>query len=239
MSGILRSKQGCWTCRLRKKKCDETRPQCSSCESLQITCYGYGAKPQWMDNGEREQAMIEDFKRRIRTTSRQKHRKSPPEARRPDRHHQQQQQQQQQPVLIAMRPEPADFALGNCDKNDHGDGRRTSYSPSTGMISHSSATNDAAVAPFQHSSASSPVTIASSESGRPVKKKKKKNCPLLLNQMSLLWRLLTHWCFLFFSFRTPRLPPPRHCRPLPPRRLPLLRPLIHEIRCSSCTSSIR
>ncbi|KAG6001082.1 hypothetical protein E4U54_001185 [Claviceps lovelessii] len=167
MSGILRSKQGCWTCRLRKKKCDETRPQCSSCESLQITCYGYGAKPQWMDNGEREQAMIEDFKRRIRTTSRQKHRKSPPEARRPDRHHQQQQQQQQQPVLIAMRPEPADFALGNCDKNDHGDGRRTSYSPSTGMISHSSATNDAAVAPFQHSSASSPVTIASSESGRP------------------------------------------------------------------------
>jgi len=53
-----RSIYGCWTCRVRKKKCDENRPVCSTCVSLKITCYGYCDKPVWMDNGplQREQA---------------------------------------------------------------------------------------------------------------------------------------------------------------------------------------
>lgn len=54
-----RSTQGCWTCRLRKKKCDENHPACFRCTSLGITCDGYGPRPFWMDRGElqRQQAL--------------------------------------------------------------------------------------------------------------------------------------------------------------------------------------
>lgn len=72
MSGQLRSKQGCWTCRLRKKKCDEGRPHCSTCESLSITCYGFGPKPDWMDAGEKERAMAVSLKQIVKSTSRRK-----------------------------------------------------------------------------------------------------------------------------------------------------------------------
>jgi hypothetical protein len=72
MSAVLRSKQGCWTCRLRKKKCDERRDICTTCESLTITCYGYGAKPGWMDNGEKERAMANSIKQIVKHTSRRK-----------------------------------------------------------------------------------------------------------------------------------------------------------------------
>lgn len=53
-----RSTHGCWTCRLRKKKCDENHPSCFRCTSLQIICDGYGPRPYWMDRGDlqREQA---------------------------------------------------------------------------------------------------------------------------------------------------------------------------------------
>lgn len=72
MSGPLRSKQGCWTCRLRRKKCDERHPTCSTCDSLSITCYGYGAKPDWMDAGEKEKAMANSIKAIVKHTSRRK-----------------------------------------------------------------------------------------------------------------------------------------------------------------------
>jgi hypothetical protein len=72
MSGPLRSKQGCWTCRLRKKKCTEGRPLCSICTSLSITCYGYGPRPDWMDGGERERAVTNDLKEIVKHTSRRK-----------------------------------------------------------------------------------------------------------------------------------------------------------------------
>ena len=72
MSGPLRSKQGCWTCRLRRKKCDEGRPQCSTCESLSITCYGFGPKPDWMDGGEKERAVAHGLKEIVKHTARRK-----------------------------------------------------------------------------------------------------------------------------------------------------------------------
>ncbi|EPE27447.1 Zn2/Cys6 DNA-binding protein [Glarea lozoyensis ATCC 20868] len=72
MTSVLRSKQGCWTCRLRKKKCDERRDICTTCESLTITCYGYGAKPDWMDGGEKERAMGNSIKQIVKHTSRRK-----------------------------------------------------------------------------------------------------------------------------------------------------------------------
>lgn len=74
----LRSKQGCWTCRLRKKKCDETRPLCSTCSSLSITCYAYGPKPAWMDDPEQERRVVAGFKDIVRHTSR--HRPGKPTA---------------------------------------------------------------------------------------------------------------------------------------------------------------
>lgn len=68
-----RSTHGCWTCRLRKKKCDENHPSCSRCTSLQIACDGYGPRPYWMDRGDlqREQArykthIIAQFKTAMR-----------------------------------------------------------------------------------------------------------------------------------------------------------------------------
>ncbi|KAH8589386.1 fungal-specific transcription factor domain-containing protein [Bisporella sp. PMI_857] len=72
MSAPLRSKQGCWTCRLRKKKCDEGRPHCSTCESLSITCYGFGPKPDWMNNKEKEKAVVNSLKEIVKHTSRRK-----------------------------------------------------------------------------------------------------------------------------------------------------------------------
>lgn len=72
MPGPLRNSRGCWTCRVRKKKCDECRDQCSTCTSLSITCYGYGPRPEWVDNGERERAMKESFKETVKHASRSK-----------------------------------------------------------------------------------------------------------------------------------------------------------------------
>ena len=45
----IRSTKGCWTCRLRKKKCDEVCPGCLRCASVNIDCH-YGVKPQWIED---------------------------------------------------------------------------------------------------------------------------------------------------------------------------------------------
>ncbi len=70
MSGPLRSKQGCWTCRVRKKKCDESRPVCSTCESLSIPCYGFGARPDWIGDHDKEREVLNGFKEIVKHTSR-------------------------------------------------------------------------------------------------------------------------------------------------------------------------
>jgi C6 transcription factor Pro1 len=83
MSGPLRSKQGCWTCRLRKKKCDEGRPHCSTCESLSITCYGFGPKPDWMNDGEKERAVANSLIEIVKHTPRRKSKTQFPKQRNP------------------------------------------------------------------------------------------------------------------------------------------------------------
>ena len=46
----IRSNRGCWTCRLRRKKCDEGRsPGCLRCASVGVHCH-YGTKPRWIDD---------------------------------------------------------------------------------------------------------------------------------------------------------------------------------------------
>ncbi|KAH8658415.1 fungal-specific transcription factor domain-containing protein [Xylariales sp. PMI_506] len=57
-----RKTTGCWTCRARKKKCDDGRPSCASCTFRGITCYGYGIKPHWMDGGILEKDMMDSMK---------------------------------------------------------------------------------------------------------------------------------------------------------------------------------
>lgn len=42
-----RSRTGCWTCRARRKKCDEKRPSCTPCERRSIQCGGYSPRLKW------------------------------------------------------------------------------------------------------------------------------------------------------------------------------------------------
>lgn len=50
-SGVTRTRTGCWTCRARRKKCDETRPTCLACRSLNLQCEGYGVRLKWATRG--------------------------------------------------------------------------------------------------------------------------------------------------------------------------------------------
>jgi C6 transcription factor Pro1 len=65
MSGT-KSWSGCWTCRLRHKKCDEEYPQCMTCSSLLITCHYSREKPPWMDNGPGQEEMVEKLKQEVK-----------------------------------------------------------------------------------------------------------------------------------------------------------------------------
>lgn len=54
MPSSQRTKSGCWTCRLRRKKCLEGGPPCANCAARDIRCHGYGPKPDWKDRGDKE-----------------------------------------------------------------------------------------------------------------------------------------------------------------------------------------
>lgn len=60
------SRGGCWTCRIRRKKCDEEddhEGRCSTCRRLKLDCLGWSPRrPEWM----RDKAAVEDYKRRIK-----------------------------------------------------------------------------------------------------------------------------------------------------------------------------
>ncbi|KAG2368015.1 hypothetical protein BDR07DRAFT_183061 [Suillus spraguei] len=51
-SNFVRAKSGCYTCRIRRKKCDEqVSPDgnCQTCIRLRLQCLGFGAKrPEWL-----------------------------------------------------------------------------------------------------------------------------------------------------------------------------------------------
>ena len=57
---------GCWTCRLRRKKCDRRQPICETCNGLRITCHFQPSKPEWMDGGERQDEMLQELKREVK-----------------------------------------------------------------------------------------------------------------------------------------------------------------------------
>jgi hypothetical protein len=65
-NSTIRSSNGCWTCRLRRKKCDEKHPVCDTCAALHITCHYSQDKPEWMDGGVRQEEMAERLKREVK-----------------------------------------------------------------------------------------------------------------------------------------------------------------------------
>lgn len=72
MSHKVRSNAGCWTCRLRRKKCDERRPVCDGCGALEITCHFEDEKPEWMDGGPRQKAMADKIKLQVKKQASQR-----------------------------------------------------------------------------------------------------------------------------------------------------------------------
>ncbi|OBA19056.1 hypothetical protein METBIDRAFT_33673 [Metschnikowia bicuspidata var. bicuspidata NRRL YB-4993] len=44
-----RNFNGCWTCRIRKIKCDATRPKCQRCQKANLECKGYKVVLAWAD----------------------------------------------------------------------------------------------------------------------------------------------------------------------------------------------
>ncbi|KIM99294.1 hypothetical protein OIDMADRAFT_43237 [Oidiodendron maius Zn] len=65
----MKSYDGCWTCRLRKKRCDEIRPVCRNCSALQITCHFGNEKPSWMDGGFGQKEKAEEVKREVKSAA--------------------------------------------------------------------------------------------------------------------------------------------------------------------------
>ncbi|KLT40037.1 hypothetical protein CC85DRAFT_165168 [Cutaneotrichosporon oleaginosum] len=63
-----RSKAGCLTCRLRKKRCDETRPTCAACTRLGLECIGYGQRPAWMARREAVADAVADIRKAMAAT---------------------------------------------------------------------------------------------------------------------------------------------------------------------------
>ncbi|KAJ6442812.1 C6 transcription factor [Purpureocillium lavendulum] len=61
-----RSSGGCWTCRVRRKKCAENKPECDTCRALEITCYFQDEKPEWMDGGPKQKEMGEAIKAQVK-----------------------------------------------------------------------------------------------------------------------------------------------------------------------------
>ncbi|KNB17026.1 hypothetical protein FOXG_15183 [Fusarium oxysporum f. sp. lycopersici 4287] len=57
---------GCWTCKLRHRKCDLQIPACRECTDRCIPCHGYGSKPTWMDGSAAEHEELERIKRAVK-----------------------------------------------------------------------------------------------------------------------------------------------------------------------------
>lgn len=63
---MQRSSTGCWTCKLRHRKCDELRPICQECRARQLQCHGYGDRPTWLNDERQVQAEMSRIKRAVK-----------------------------------------------------------------------------------------------------------------------------------------------------------------------------
>ncbi|KAL8419630.1 hypothetical protein RB594_002714 [Gaeumannomyces avenae] len=55
-----RSRTGCYTCRLRRKKCDEGQPMCTACKHLGLSCEY--KRPMWWSNNDARRRHKDDIK---------------------------------------------------------------------------------------------------------------------------------------------------------------------------------
>lgn len=69
-----RSSNGCWTCRIRHRKCDETQPFCRECTDRHIQCHGYGPKPSWVDDQSALQTELDNIKQTVNQNFRRRKR---------------------------------------------------------------------------------------------------------------------------------------------------------------------
>ncbi|KAL7917898.1 fungal-specific transcription factor domain-containing protein [Trichoderma austrokoningii] len=76
-----RSKRGCWTCRIRHRKCDESLPFCRECSNRNIHCHGYGSRPSWLDNQDQVRAELSLVKRAVKHNARLLHKAAAPASR--------------------------------------------------------------------------------------------------------------------------------------------------------------
>ncbi|KAI9931221.1 hypothetical protein ASPWEDRAFT_233568 [Aspergillus wentii DTO 134E9] len=61
-----RSRSGCFTCRLRRKKCDEAHPSCGACSNLCVKCEY--KRPSWWGNADQRRIQKERIKNKIKQT---------------------------------------------------------------------------------------------------------------------------------------------------------------------------
>ncbi|KAI8714114.1 Zn(2)-C6 fungal-type domain-containing protein [Fusarium sp. LHS14.1] len=60
---MTRGRRGCWTCRIRHRKCDEQVPDCKECTDRHIECHGYDLDaPEWMA----DEALLQEELQRIK-----------------------------------------------------------------------------------------------------------------------------------------------------------------------------
>ena len=65
--------QGCWTCRVRRKRCEDISGRCATCTRLGLACDGYGPKPHWVDGGDRERLRRQELKTAIKLRLHRRH----------------------------------------------------------------------------------------------------------------------------------------------------------------------
>lgn len=69
MTSVRRRSDGCWTCRIRRKRCDERQPVCRVCQALHIDCVYSQQKPDWMDGGTKQKRMMEEIKAKVKANA--------------------------------------------------------------------------------------------------------------------------------------------------------------------------
>ncbi|KAF5535415.1 Zn(2)-C6 fungal-type DNA-binding domain-containing protein [Fusarium napiforme] len=58
--------KSCWTCRLRRKKCDQGQPACQTCSALNIQCHYSPDRPDWMDGGAKQDEITRRLKVQVK-----------------------------------------------------------------------------------------------------------------------------------------------------------------------------
>ena len=122
MNAKARTNSGCWTCRIRHKKCDERPKACNNCKTLGLDCDGYGRKPDWMDGSVRESGYLRKVKAKVRETN----------ARRKRARYQRHQSISSTSNSI---PTPPDSAISSSNQSVHVEDRRaSSFNSSTSPL---------------------------------------------------------------------------------------------------------